>query len=135
MKDRLPSLRRLLRAFRRDTAAATASEFALVVPVFILMVFGTINTCLALAAVINVHYAAERAARCMSVGTTGPCTSANVDAYAKDWYRGPGVNSLNFAWSSQTCGNRVIGTGSYNIITGFNATAVSISAQACYPVI
>lgn len=133
MTDRIDSLRGLFRAFWRDTAGATASEFALVVPFFILVVFGTINTCLAMAAVINVHYAAERAARCMSIGATGPCTSANLDTYAKTWYRGPGVTGLTFRTSLVSCGNQVVGSGNYTIITGFDATAVPIMAQACYP--
>lgn len=135
MKARIALARGFLVRFANDRSAATASEFALVVPFFILIVFGTISTCLGMAAVINMHYAAERAARCMSVNVTGSCTAANVDDYAKAWYRGPGVDGLSFAWSSQTCGNQVIGTGSYTIVTGFEATAMTITARACYPTI
>lgn len=124
----------LIRAFLRDASGAAASEFALVVPFFLLIIFGTFNTCLAMAAVINIHYAAERAARCLAVNITESCTDANIDAYAKNWYRGPGVTGLTFTPSTQTCGTQVIGTGTYTIITGFDATAVSISARACYPV-
>lgn len=133
MTGRLASAYRLIRAFRHDTAAVAAAEFALVVPVFLLLVFGTINTCLMLAAVNDIHYAAERTARCQAVNVTGACP--NADTYAKGIYRGPAVTGLLFtATPGQACGLRVVGRGTYTLITGFDATAVSISAQACYPV-
>lgn len=119
--------------FLRCTSAATAAEFALVVPVFLILVFSTINAGLAMSAVNQVHYAAERSARCLSVDVTGACP--NINTYAKGLYNGPTVTGLIFTSSTQTCGKRVIGTGTYPIITGFSSTSVTITAQACYPII
>jgi Flp pilus assembly protein TadG len=128
-------LRRFLLAFGHDTSGTSAAEFALVVPFFILTVFGTINTCLALSAVNSMHFAAERTARCLAVGGSTSCSS-NVDTYAKGWYRGPGLNGLNFTGSTDpTCGKLVTGNANFNIITGLNSTAVTINAKACYPLI
>lgn len=123
-----------LARFRGDCSAAAASEFALVVPFFIAIVFGTINTGLAMSAVSNIHYAAERSARCLAVNTSGDCQT-DILAYGKNWYRGPGITGLNFVASDQTCGKQVVGTGNYEILTGFENTAVAISARACYPLI
>lgn len=139
MSGRLSMIRASLRTFWHDTSAATASEFALVVGFFLVLVFGTINTGLAMSAVNQVHYAAERSARCLATtvlpaGTAGACNT-NVDTYAKNWYKGPGVTGLTFVASDQTCGKRVIGSASYAILTGFDSTAITISATACYPVI
>lgn len=127
-------IRRLLLAFGRDTSGASAAEFALVMPFFVLLVLGTINTCLALSAVNSMHFAAERTARCLAVGGSTSCSS-NVDSYAKGWYRGPGLIGLLFQNPPDTCGKLVTGQANFNIITGLNSTAVTISAKACYPLI
>ena len=131
MSGRKISLAAFIRGFLGDRAGAAAAEFALVLPVFLILIFGTIYTCMMMAAVINMHYAAERAARCVSVDISGDCP--NVDTYAKSMYHGPGITGLTFTSSSQTCGNQVVGTGTFELFTGISATNVSISAQACYP--
>lgn len=74
------------RVFLRDSAGATAAEFALVLPVFLLIVFGTINMALAMSAVVRLHFVTETAARCLSVNTTGACTAANINTYATSLY-------------------------------------------------
>lgn len=124
----------IVRRFLHDTRAATAAEFALVVPVFLTLVFGTINAGLAMSAINQIHYAAERSARCLSVDVGGNC-AGDINVYAQSFYHGPGVTGLNFAASSQTCGNQVTGTAGYEILTGFSSTAINISATACYPII
>lgn len=120
------------RRFARDDRGAAAAEFALVVPVFLMLVFGTISVGLAMSAINQIHYAAERSARCLSVDEGGNCTG-DINVYAKGFYHGPSVTALNFAATSQACGNRVIGTAGYEIVTGFSSTAINISATACYP--
>lgn len=131
-------LRAHIAAFRGDTSGAAASEFALVVAFFIILVFGTINTGLAMSALNQVNYAAERSARCLAttVSTTN-CTKANIDTYAKAWYKGPPLTTFAFQADATdpVCGKRVTGTGSYAIITGFESTAITITATACYPII
>lgn len=119
----------------RDTAATTAAEFALVVPVFLILVFGTINLGITFSAVSQIHYAAERAARCLSTNVSGNCAAGSINTYAKSFYQGPSVTGLNFVATTGACGNKVTGTGSYQLVTGISATAVSISAKACYPLI
>ena len=126
------------RGFWIDHRAVTSAEFALVVPFFIILVFGTINTALAMSAVTQIHYAAERSARCLAVDvnlTVDQACATDLNSYAKGWYKGPGVTGLTFVATDQTCGKRVVGTASYQILTGFESTAVSISATACYPLI
>lgn len=131
------SLRARLVGFRGNTSAATAAEFALVVPVFIILVFGTINTGIAMSAVTQVHYAAERSARCLAVDVTASCSKASIDTFAKGLYNGPGLTGLAFAspTTDPSCGKQVTGSGTYAILTGFDSTSVTISATACYPII
>lgn len=118
----------------RNERGATAAEFALVVPVFIALIFLTINGAIMMSAVIQTHYAAERAARCLSVNVSGDCTGDGIDAYAKTFYNGPTLTGMVFSpLLDQPCGNQVTGSGSYQLITGLAPTTVNISATACYP--
>lgn len=126
-------LRAALSAFSRDPSGTTAAEFALVVPLFVILVFGTINTCLLIAAFINMQYAAQRTARCLSVDIAATCTPGNVDTFAKGLYNGPSVTGLTFASTTPACGTQVTATGSFELMTGLSATSVNLSAQACYP--
>lgn len=125
------------RALLRDRSGAAAAEFALVVPSFIVIVFGTINGGIAMSAVTQIHYAAERSARCLATTVSSACTKAAIDTYAKGYYNGPGLTGFTFSspTTDPACGKQVTGTGGYEILTGFESTAVTISATACYPVI
>lgn len=123
-----------IKGFARDERAATAAEFALVVPVFFGLVFATINGSIMMSAVIQMHYAAERTARCMSVDVGAACD--NPDTYAKGVYNGPSLAGLVFTPTSNlACGNRVVGSGAYELVSGLAITTVNISATSCYPVI
>jgi Flp pilus assembly pilin Flp len=119
-------------AFLRNENGAGAVEFAMVLPLFIILVFGTINGSIMYSAQTQLHYAAERAARCKSVDVDGACDDA--DAYAKGLYNGPNLGGLLFtATDDPTCGWRIVGNGEYELMTGFDSTAVTISAISCYP--
>lgn len=135
MSMRAASIRAWLATFIRDERGGSAAEFALVVPFFVLLIFGTIETSIMLSAVIQLHYSAERAARCLSVNVSGACSPGTIEAFAKDFYNGPPLVGMTFTPLVTTCGNQVTGAGSYYVIDGFHATLVTIRAKACYPVI
>ncbi|MBV1689334.1 pilus assembly protein [Novosphingobium sp. G106] len=126
-----------LASFRRDTSGASAAEFALVVPVFILLTFGTVSAGVLLSAITQMHFAAEKAARCLSVDVAGNCPTGAIDAYAKTFYNGPAVTGLTFTRTSPapSCGNQITASGTYQFITGFSSTSVNLSSSACYPLI
>jgi Flp pilus assembly protein TadG len=127
----------LLRRFLRDTSANTAAEFALVVPVFLLLTFGAISVGILFSAVTQMHFAAEKAARCLAVDVAGNCPTGNIDPYAKSFYKGPGMTTLTFTPTNPApaCGMEVVAKGTYQFVTGFESTALSLSASACYPLI
>jgi len=127
------TLRRTLAALARDQHATTAAEFALVVPLFLGLVFLTINGSIMLSAAVQTHYAAERAARCLSVNVSGDCSLGNIDAYAKTYYNGPTLTGMTFTGTSLADYNQVDGTGTYELITGLGNTSVTISSTARYP--
>ena len=126
---------RLLRSLRHNHAGATAVEFALVLPLFLLVTLGTINMGLAMSALVRLHFATEQAARCLSADVSGDCTAANIDTYAKKISQIGGLSGLSFTASAPACGNKVDGVGNFEVLTGVGALTIGMSASACYPVL
>ncbi|MDR2857784.1 MAG: pilus assembly protein [Novosphingobium sp.] len=125
----------MMRAFLTDTRGATAAEFALVLPLFLITVFTTINMGLAMSAIVRLHFVTEKAARCLSVDMTGTCTPANLNTYARGLYQIGSVSNLTFTPAVLACGNQVTATGKYNVMFGAGTIPIKISASACYPII
>ena len=125
-------MRNLLRSIHRNQDGTTAVEFAIIAPVFIMLVIGTIGLCFALFLVGSLHFAVEDGARCASVKTT-ICTDANsIIAYTQSRYLGPNV-SPTFTYASAACGNSVSASVSYSMDIGFKTFVIPISATACFP--
>jgi Flp pilus assembly protein TadG len=125
-------VRNLLRSIHRNQDGTTAVEFAIIAPVFIMLVIGTIGLCFALFLVGSLHFAVEDGARCASVKTT-ICTDANsIIAYTQSRYLGPNV-SPTFTYASAACGNSVSASVSYSMDIGFKTFVIPISATACFP--
>jgi Flp pilus assembly pilin Flp len=125
-------VRNLVRSLCRSEDGTTAVEFAIIAPVFILLLFGTIGLCFALFLIGSLHYAVEDGARCASVKTTICSDSATTIAYTQSRYLGPNV-SPTFTYASAACGNSVSGSISYSVNIGFRTFVIPISATACFP--
>ena len=125
-------MRNLVRSLCRSEDGTTAVEFAIIAPVFILLLFGTIGLCFALFLIGSLHYAVEDGARCASVKTTICSDSATTIAYTQSRYLGPNV-SPTFTYASAACGNSVSGSISYSMNIGFRTFVIPISATACFP--
>ena len=107
-------------------------EFAIIAPVFILLIIGTIALCYALFLVGSLHFAVEDGARCASVKTTICSDPATTIAYAQSRYLGPNV-SPTFTYAAAACGNSVSGSVTYSMNVGFRTFVIPISATACFP--
>jgi len=125
-------VRHLLRSIRRNQDGTTAVEFAIIAPVFILLIIGTIALCYALFLVGSLHFAVEDGARCASVKTTICSDPATTIAYAQSRYLGPNV-SPTFTYAAAACGNSVSGSVTYSMNVGFRTFVIPISATACFP--
>ena len=124
------AMRTLLAKLRREEKGAAAVEFVLILIPMVMLTLGAINLSLMVYTVATLNYAAEDAARCLSVKKT-TCTAASVNTYGRGRYTGPGAAS--FTASSATCGNRVVGMVDYVFTTGLTSTTIPLSSQACYP--
>ena len=125
-------VRNLLKSLRRDERGTTAVEFAIIAPVFIALLIGTMVLCVALLLVGSLHFAVEDGARCASVKTKICSDAATTVAYTQSRYFGPAV-SPTFTYAAAACGNSVSASISYSMNVGFQTFVVPISATACFP--
>lgn len=121
-----------LKSICRNEEGTTAVEFAIIAPVFILMIFGTIGLCFALFLVGSLHFAVEDGARCASVKTAICSDSATTVAYTQSRYLGPNV-SPTFTFAALPCGQSVSASVSYSMNIGFRTFVIPVSATACFP--
>jgi Flp pilus assembly protein TadG len=130
-------MRNLLRSISRNQEGTTAVEFAIIAPVFLLVVFGTIGLCLALFLVGSLHFAVEDGARCASVSAEQPGSicpdSATTIAYTQSHYLGPNVSPTFTPNLNDACGKSVTATVNYAMNVGFKTYVIPVSATACYP--
>jgi Flp pilus assembly protein TadG len=125
-------VRNLTGSLFRNEDGTTAVEFALVAPVLILLLLGTIGLCFVLFLVGSLHYAVEDGARCASVKTTICSDSATTIAYTQSRYLGPNVSPI-FTYAAAGCGNSVSASITYSMNMGFRTFVIPISATACFP--
>lgn len=110
-------------------SGATAVEFALVLPPFLMLFLGILSACLAVFAAANLHFAVEGAARCFSINACSSDTATR--SYAQSLYHGP--NSPTFLASIASCGHQVSGTLNFVLGAGTAQWTIPLSATACFP--
>jgi Flp pilus assembly protein TadG len=123
---------RIFLRFCRSVRGATALEFAILSPVFIMIVVGGVNLGLLLFSVGSLHYAVEAAARCASVKTAVCADASTIQSYARSAYFGPTI-SPTFTYSTASCGNLVSASATFVLDAGMLRYSVPLSASACFP--
>jgi Flp pilus assembly protein TadG len=114
---------------------ASAVELGLILTAFLSMLFGIINVAMVLWTLGSLHYAAENAARCASVGSAS-CTSASaIQTYALNQYNGQSLGGTNpFVYSATGCGHTVTASYTYSLdIPLIGTYSLPLSATACFP--
>ena len=114
-----------------DDRGTTAVEFAIVAPVFILLLVGAIYLCLALFLVGSLNYAVEEGARCASVKASVCTDSSSIVSYTQNHYFGP--SAPTFTYAAAACGSSVSASVSYVVNMGITAVTVPVQASACFP--
>ncbi|WP_375049592.1 MULTISPECIES: TadE/TadG family type IV pilus assembly protein [Bradyrhizobium] len=125
-------MRKLLKTLRLDQGGTTAVEFALIAPILIALLVGTITLCVGLFLIGSLHFAVEDGARCASVKTTVCSDAAATVAYTKSRYFGPDV-SPTFTYTAAACGNSVSASVNYSMNVGSRTLVIPLSATACFP--
>ena len=126
-----------LAGFGKGERGSAAAEFALVIPLFVLMTVGLFNLGFMYYAASSLHLAVERAARCTSLTPTlcNVSGSPTLQTYGASQYGGPSISPTFtlLASNGTNCGNRVTGQGTYRFQSGIATFNVPISASACFP--
>ena len=120
--------------FLRDETGGSAVEFAMVVPVVLILIFGAIASGVMMYTVVKLQHATETSARCLSAKRSD-CSLANITTYATSYYTGPALNGLTFTstWDSTRQCYKVTASGTFNFFMGQGILSVPVYTQACYP--
>ena len=123
-----------MQRFLLDRNGASAIEFALLTPVFLLIVGAVINLGLMMWTQIGMEHATEAAARYASI-TASPCPSASaVQTYAGTQDYGLGLPSSTYVYATVSCGYQVNASYSYHMLGfGFPQFTTQLKASACFP--
>jgi len=119
----------------RDERGTTALEFAILAPVFFLLIFGIIAFGLLFWTQVGLQHGAEMAARCASINTT-LCPNGNPTAvtnYAMQQAFGLSLPASTFTYSTPTCGNKVSASFAFVFPGILNLSPLTLTAQACFP--
>jgi Flp pilus assembly protein TadG len=125
---------RSIRKLIGENDGATAVEFAFTAPLFMALVFGIIESGLAMWTQFGLENAVETAARCAAVNRTSCSGSSAVATYAASNTLGVTVPTSDFTYSKVSCGHQVSASYDYAYLTHyFGATKVTMHAQSCFP--
>ncbi len=116
-------------ADKRGTAAV---EFALVLPMFLILLIGGFFCAFMLFTAGGLHYAVERAARCAKVQTSVCTSTTATQNYAQTQFSGYGVTPV-FTAVSTTCGQQVTGSATFAMNIYVRTISIPLTATACYP--
>jgi Flp pilus assembly protein TadG len=122
-------LTRLCRARR----GAAAVETALVLPLALVLLLGTVEIGRAAWTQSALNFAVQEAARCASVRPALCGTSTQIAAYAAGKVQGLGVTAADFTVTpALACGTQIDAHVAYSVIAhGVFPTAPTIRARAC----
>lgn len=120
-------------AFWRDRRGASAVEFGLLLPVFLMLIIGTISASQLMFAMNSLHFAVEEAARCGAINTTTCGSLAATETFARARYSGPSVEA-QFVASNAGCGRLVRATGEFRLEAGVAVWDVPVSAESCFAI-
>ena len=126
------SARRQWRRLWADRGGASAVEFAIILPVFMLLVLGSISAALLTFSVSSLNYAVEDAARCAAVNKTLCANAGTTMKYARNRYAGPPITPV-FTYSTAGCGNTVTATGTFSLDIVPELSKIPLKASACHP--
>lgn len=115
-----------------DSAGAAAVEFALVVPIFLLLLIGIMEFGRLLWTQNALHYAVEEAARCSAIDSS-LCGSATATQSFAATRSGLDFATSVFTVTTASCGSEVAASYPFAFVAFLSRYSVTLKAQACYP--
>lgn len=139
--------RRQLRSLFRACGGATAVEFAFVAPMFLMLVFGTVEFGRLLWTKQALQETAIAGARCVAIAqgsnpTSSPCASSGTTTYITNVAKAWGLTLASIDPSTPTTGgcaglSQVTLTSTFTSVVPsliqLGASGITLTASACYP--
>jgi Flp pilus assembly protein TadG len=124
---------RLCTVLRKDDRGNAMVEFAMILPVFIMIVIGGMYVALIGFTAASMHYAVQAGARCASLNTSVCTNNTTTAAFTKGKFWGTTLATPTFSSSTATCGHVVSGSITTSLNTGFKVIAIPLTASSCFP--
>ena len=122
------------RSLLRDTAGVSAVEFALLSPVFFLLMFAVIDAGQLVWTQMSLEHAVESAARCASLRSSNCATETQIQSYASAQAPGLGLPPSTFSYSTPGCGSQVTASFRYYFLSSaFPSSYTTLTATSCLP--
>jgi Flp pilus assembly protein TadG len=112
---------------------ASAVEFGIIAPAFLVLLIGTIEGGRMLWTLNALHYSVQEAARCASINTTTCGTSTQIKDFAAT-RSGAGLSSSVFTATVVACGNQVSANYPMPLNIPFFSSSITLTARSCYPI-
>lgn len=111
-----------------------ALEYALILPVLLLMLLGALDAGRALWLQVTIERAVDAAARCAAINVSVCGTVVQIQNYAASQTFGTSVEPSVFTAVNTGCGAKVTGTLPFAFVTPWlSKRAITLTAMACYP--
>lgn len=126
---------------RGARSGSVAVEYAIVLPLLLLMVFGLVDSGRIFWTYTTLSRSVAAAARCAAINTVTCGTAENVRSYAASQAWGLGLTSSAYTVSVESCGMQVEGTMVFQFLMPWffgtapygSANAITLTTTACYP--
>jgi Flp pilus assembly protein TadG len=129
-----PPIRRALRCLRTQEEGAVLVEYAFVLPVLLLLVFGLMQIGGMAWTQAALNYAVQEAARCALVRPDLCGTPAQIQTYAAAQTTGLNVPASAFKVTTPACGTDIRADYVYNfVVSPYAGPAPTITAEVCRP--
>jgi len=120
--------------FLRAEEGTSAIEFAIVGPVFLMLLIGITEGGVLLWTQLGLQHGAEMAARCSTVNKTICGTPSAIQEYAVQRSLGVNPPASTFSVESPACGIQVSANYNYQFVsTNFGTASMVLTAQSCVP--
>jgi len=130
----LIGVRERLAGLAKACNGTTAVETAIVLPVFLLLLFAVIEAGLLFWTQSTLQFAVEAAARCAVVDATQCGSTGAIQSYAASRTIGMSVSGSSFTVSQPSCGHQVSISYPFSfIVSGLFTGTMTLNAKSCHP--
>lgn len=127
----------MIRRLTIDRAGVTMLEFALLLPIFVLLVAGVAELGRVMWAQNALQHGVQMAARCMTISLGSCDTSSDTQSYAAKETFGLNPPASTFTVSTPACGNMVSASYKFTfvapVIANFFGGKLVLTASSCFP--